>query len=121
MKESKCARAFGIRRRVERGDPTPLVRGENYRVLRADGIKDGAQILHPSLERCKLAAVIRKTGTALVEEDESKGTSKPNVEIAPAWILPPVHEVRHEVRHIDEVDVTMPTTWYAIATPPLRT
>jgi hypothetical protein len=64
--------------------------------------------------------MVRQPRTALVKQDQPKGTSETLVEIPPQRILPAVDQVRAPLRHEDKVGVSVASIWYAIATPLLR-
>src|SRR5581483_10940442 len=107
MKEDERARSLGIRGGVQRGHRAAFVRRQQNGVRGARAVEDRVQVLHPRLEGAELPAVIGETRPALVEENQSKRLGKLLVEGAPVPRLPAVDEVRHEIRDIREVGLTV--------------
>jgi hypothetical protein len=103
VEQDERPRPFGIRRGEQRGRAASLVRSEDHGLVRAGRIEHGAEVLHSRLERGELPAVIGEAGASLVEQDQPERSGQPPVEVAPARIAPDVAEVRHVVRHVDEV------------------
>ena len=105
MEEHERPRPLRIGRGEQDGHRAPLVRAEDHWIGRPRRVENRVQVLHPRLQRRELAAVIGETGSPLVEQDQPERTGEAEVEVAPPWILPPVHEVRGPLGHVHEVDV----------------
>ncbi len=105
VEERERRRPLRVRRRVQHRHRAAVTRGENDGLRRADGVEDGAHVLHPRLERGELPVAVGEARTALVEEDEPELAREALVEVPPVRRLPTVDEVRTEVGNEHEVRV----------------
>ena len=107
VEQHQCSRALGIGGCVQGGHPASLLPSEHDGVRYASRIEHRPQVLHPRLQRRKLRPMIGQARAALVEQDQPKRAREPLIERTPTRRLPAVHEIRHEVRHIDEIDLAL--------------
>ena len=70
VEEDEGLRPFGVRRRVERGHGAAVLRRQQDRARRADGVQDGAHVVHASLESREMAAEVGEARATLVEKDQ---------------------------------------------------
>ena len=75
-KRTSASGPLGVGRRKEHGHAAALVRAEDDRAVRPDGVEHGAHVVHPRLQRREVLAAVGEAGSALVEEDHA-GTSAP--------------------------------------------
>ena len=107
--EQRKRRAYapGRSRRTAPPSRSPRAKPKTTALRRVRSVEHRAQVLHPRLERRELAAVVGQPRAALVEQDQPKRPRQPQVEVAPARILPPVDEIRHVIGHVHEVGVSL--------------
>ena len=84
--EDEGARPLRIRGREQERDPRAFLRRPEHRALGIDGVHDGADVVHPRLERRHLANRVREAAPALVEQEDAG---------VPGEILDVVDEQRH--------------------------
>jgi len=103
VEESERARPLRIGGRVERRHRAAVVRAQEDCARGTGRVEDGADVVHPRLERGKLAAEVGETRPPLVEQDQAERTGQPFEELPPVRRLPAVHEVREVVRDVDQI------------------
>jgi hypothetical protein len=79
VEEDQAERAFRVGGREERAHRGRFDRAEQHRALRSGGVENGAHVVHPSFQRCRLARSVGQTGAAAVEEDEAREGRDPVV------------------------------------------
>jgi hypothetical protein len=79
-----------MRRREQDAQVAALGRAEDSCPFRADRIEDGAQVVHPLLERREpiVGNAVRETRSALVEQDQAREGGKPVQEVRVLRDLP---------------------------------
>jgi hypothetical protein len=105
VKERERARPLRVRGRVQHRHRATVVRAEDDSLGGADGVEDGAHVLHPRFERGELPVAVGEARTALVKQDEPEIAREALVEAAPVRRLPAVDEVGTEVRNEHEIGV----------------
>lgn len=67
--------SLGMRRREQGVQVAALGRAEDSCPVRADRIEDGAQVVHPLLERREpiVGHAVGETRSALIEQDQAQG------------------------------------------------
>jgi hypothetical protein len=108
IEQDECAYTLRVRGGEQRRHSAALIRSQHGRSRSAGRLQHGPQILHPRLERGELGAVVGQPGTALVEQNQPKGTGEPLVKVPPLRPHPPVDEIRAVGGYEDEIDLPLP-------------
>src|SRR5207244_5983102 len=67
-------------------------------------IQDGPQVIHPRLERRRLAHPVGEAGASPVEQDQAAEFAEALVKLHRVWILELAVEVPGEAVDVDEID-----------------
>ena len=99
-------RLLGIGRREEAAHRAALGDAAERGALGADGVHDGAHVVHPLFERRQTVDghAVGETRAALVEEDEAREGGEAAQEAREARLAPEVLEVRDPAHDEDEVE-----------------
>jgi hypothetical protein len=105
--EDESGRPLGVCCREDHREWRPFADTHEDGALGADRVHDGADVVHPLLERAH-GCVVREAHAALVEEDQAREAREPLHEAAVARFFPVGLEVREPAHDEDEVDVARP-------------
>ena len=100
--EDQRFRALRVRGCEERAGLPAFAHAHERHAIRFDSVDNGADVVHPRLERAEIARPVREAGSALVEHDQSREGGEALVHRAPIRIGPRKDEIA-ELRHEHEV------------------
>lgn len=107
VEERERARPLRIGGRLERCHRATVMRTQEDSAGRADRIEHGTDVVHPRLERGKVAAEIGEAGPPLVEQDQSERLRELFVEAPPMRRLLAVNKVREIVGDLEQIGLAV--------------
>ena len=105
--ENERSGPLRVRCREENAHGNALLEPDDRGSLRACGIHDRPQVVHPRLERRNAVHRVGHPGAPLVEDDETRERRQPAAEVAVPRRLPTELHVRDITGHEDDVERTV--------------